>query len=564
MGRQGNAIKTTAERIAVDEPAIGGKALCDLLGYEVVRNLCKWLEVDGGNAIVPIAIDGCPTLSLSEVLYCYLENEAGDALLFRKLMNGNCLYDLEEKDWYLFDSVSDRYWKRDHGYARHFVTDQVAAAYDLAADFLSEKLESIEDEDAREAQEKFIANIKKRISSLKTLHRAASVLTLASGHKEIQIKHDQWNPDPYALCLKNGMLDMRTGKIRLGMPEDHQRFSCPTVWLGLNHPAPVWEQTLNVTFDGRTEAQRTDIIAFLQRFLGSGCVGAVLERRFGILFGERGQNGKDVLTSGASYALGGDIASPISKEVLLKQRTGDSKSASPDIADLEGKRLVWAAEPDQGERFDVGQVKWLTGGGKLKARRLYENGHTFTPSHTLLLLTNHKPHAPADDGAFWDRLFLIEFLMHFTTEDKIKDPNDRVADPHLEEKLKAEASGILAWLVRGCMEWLKVGFCPPAEVIASGEQYQKDEDTLLIFEEEVLGSADGATAGAQQLFDAYVAWCSRMRFRSTLSGVSFGKIMKTRHASVRGKKGIVYLNVRLAGGTVHAVIVDGKIHLTKR
>ncbi len=44
----------------------------------------------------------------------------------------------------------------------------------------------------------------------------------------------------------------------------------------------------------------------------------------------------------------------------------------------------------------------------------------------------------------WRRIYLIQF-------DVTIPENER--DPHLLEKLRGEASGILAWAVQGCLEW---------------------------------------------------------------------------------------------------------------
>ena len=54
------------------------------------------------------------------------------------------------------------------------------------------------------------------------------------------------------------------------------------------------------------------------------------------------------------------------------------------------------------------RVKWLTGNDTITGRNPHDRYEvSFKPSHTLFLLTNHKPHAPADDFAFWERMILF-------------------------------------------------------------------------------------------------------------------------------------------------------------
>ena len=93
----------------------------------------------------------------------------------------------------------------------------------------------------------------------------------------------------------------------------------------------------------------------------------------------------------------------------------------------------------------------------------------FTPTHLIMLLTNHKPHAPADDQAFWDRVILLPFLCRFVENPK---DGEKKRDRDIQDKLKAEAPGILAWLVRGYLAWKTEGLNPP-ESVKQAQEYQR-------------------------------------------------------------------------------------------
>jgi len=77
------------------------------------------------------------------------------------------------------------------------------------------------------------------------------------------------------------------------------------------------------------------------------------------------------------------------------------------VADLCGLRLAILHEGDAGRRLAEGTVKRLTGGDRLKARRMREDFWSFTPSHTFIALTNHKPIVVGQDEGIWRRLRLV-------------------------------------------------------------------------------------------------------------------------------------------------------------
>lgn len=129
---------------------------------------------------------------------------------------------------------------------------------------------------------------------------------------------------------------------------------------------------------------------------------------------------------------------------------------------------------------------------------------SFKPTHTLFMLTNNKPRIAAGDTAVWDRLRLIPFLMRFV--DNPSRNNERQKDISLQAKLLQEASGILAWLVRGCLDWQKEGLNPPAIVTEYGEEYRLDEDPVQQFINEKCLTGTGFKVQIKPLHDAFSTW----------------------------------------------------------
>jgi putative DNA primase/helicase len=166
----------------------------------------------------------------------------------------------------------------------------------------------------------------------------------------------------------------------------------------------------------------------------------------------------------------GDYAIRVSADILeAAQFSKGGGSASPHIADLKGKRFMTTSEVEDGTRLAVALLKDMTGDETLRGRHLYKNSFEFYPEFTPWIGANYKPDAPADDQALWDRMRLVPF-------DARVDESEM--DKHLGDKLKKEASGILAWFVRGCLQWQESGMTTPQVVMEATDDYRASQDTF--------------------------------------------------------------------------------------
>src|SRR5262249_22300760 len=205
-----------------------------------------------------------------------------------------------------------------------------------------------------------------------------------------------------------------------------------------------------------------DLIAYVRRLCGY-CLTALVCEQFLWIFWGTGANGKTTFLNTLFGVLGADYAMHAAGDFLVAK-----KDAHPtERADLFGKRLVVTAEPEQGRRLAEALVKQLTGGDRIRARRMKENFWEFAPSHKLVLCTNHKPRIRGNDHAIWRRVRLVPFTATF---------QEHQQDKQLAQKLRAELPGILAWMVRGCLEWQRDGLGLPAVVKAATEEYRSEED----------------------------------------------------------------------------------------
>ncbi|HOG08095.1 MAG TPA: phage/plasmid primase, P4 family, partial [Syntrophales bacterium] len=169
---------------------------------------------------------------------------------------------------------------------------------------------------------------------------------------------------------------------------------------------------------------------------------------------------------------------------------------------------------------------------------------TFRPTHKLFLLTNHKPKADAQDRALWRRVLLVPFQMVFVTEPDPTNPNERKADLRLAEKLRNERPGILAWLVRGCLEWQRHGLNPPESVKGATAAYRDTEDTVKTFLAERCIEGPTLRVRAGELYQAFRAWTEANGERP-ITGTKFGRAIKDLFDSGKDMGGKFYMGIGL-------------------
>lgn len=172
--------------------------------------------------------------------------------------------------------------------------------------------------------------------------------------------------------------------------------------------------------------------------------------------------------------------------------------------------------------------------GKIKACRKYENPIEFLGTHKLWMDANHKPEIKGSDDAIWNRLHLIPFTVTI--------PREKL-DRTLPENLLAEATGILAWAVKGAKLWLEHGLAKPPEVEAAASEYREEMDQVKHFIDDYCVAEPGAEVGARALHNAYRKWAEEAGER-WLSETTFGvRMAKRGFQKSRTNSGMVYCGI---------------------
>jgi putative DNA primase/helicase len=359
---------------------------------------------------------------------------------------------------------------------------------------LARQIESLEETPAKA----LMAHIKASLSTAKL----KAMIENAQSEPGIAVQPDQLDADPWLLNCTNGTLDLRTGALRPHLQED-MLTRCLPIAYDPEARCPGWIAFLENAMGGDAA-----LIVFLQRALGYSLTGSTREQCFFLLHGPT-KTGKSTFVNMAKAVLGPYATQAETSTFLHKDR----ETVRNDLADLAGMRLVSAIETDEGKRLAEALIKQLTGGtDTVKARFSFEEYFEYRPQFKVFLATNHLPKITAQDDAIWERVHRVPFLVQIPKEAR---------DKQLEDKLRSELPGILAWMVRGCLAWQRDDdLLVPAAVTQSTQQYRDEMDDVGRFLTEVcLLGQDYYKTQASTLLKTYHQWCGQ----TTMTGKAFAK-----------------------------------------
>ena len=401
-------------------------------------------------------------------------------------------------------SWTGHHWKLDKMDSAIAAVEGVARSYQDEAKRLSTQITELEAEEKPAAHLKLLRKmLNNRVSTLRASRRRKNCVLFAHTSEDpVAIDGVEIDQKPWLFPCANGVINLKTGELEPGRQTDYLLKASPTNWPdeGIDSVSEPWEKSLLEIFSGNKH-----LVEFYQRICGYSLVGEVHESIMVVLHG-RGRNGKSLLVETKSKAIGA-LATAIPSEMLLAQnKMASSSGPTPDIMALRGLRMAFASETDDGCRISPSRVKWFTGKDTITGRNPHDKYPVnFQPSHTLFLLTNHKPHAPADDFAFWERMILIPFELSYVDREP-ENENERRADPNLAKTLEQDLPKILAWMVQGCLKWQKDGLQRPAVVKEAVEKYQRDEDSVGDFIDECCIVGPNYTVSASAVYGAFEEW----------------------------------------------------------
>lgn len=333
--------------------------------------------------------------------------------------------------------------------------------------------------------------------------------------------------DAYLLNTPSGTFDLRDGSRREHDPADMLTKQTATDPSDIG--AQVWRDSLELTFGGDQE-----LIGYVQRVCGLAAIGKVLIEALIIAYGD-GNNGKSTFWNTIAR-VPGSYSETISAEVLI---AGKKNNAKHEMAETRARRLLIAGENDEGVRLSTSSTKQLASTDKIAAEKKYKDPFSFTPSHTLVLYTNHLPKVGAMDTGIWRRLVVIPFTQTIQPSVDVKNYADH---------LYTNAGGaVLAWIMEGArlIHAENYRLVPPACVVEASEKYRAANDWFAHFLDECCELGPGLEEKSGALYSSYRAWAlSRSEYVRSTSDF-YAAVEKNGFTSRRNNRGKLIRGLRL-------------------
>ncbi|MBO4857467.1 MAG: hypothetical protein J5527_03010 [Treponema sp.] len=334
------------------------------------------------------------------------------------------------------------------------------------------------------------AAFEKHLIKSESFRRIQALEGLLKISEEIKVEDFELDRDNYLFNVEGWTLNLKNGRSKVPNAKDLITKKSRFIY-EKDADCPVWKMFLMQIFN-----KDLQLIHFIQKAMGYALSGDVSEQCLFILWGT-GANGKSTFLN-VMLELFGDYALSTGIETFMKKNSEQSN----DIARLKGMRLVTTSEIEQGRQISESLIKMVTGEDALTARFLYGEYFSFKPTFKIFMATNHKPKIRGADNGIWRRIKMIPFTVTIPPEQR---------DKNLTEKLIAENSGILNWLLKGYAMWKKEGLEEPPAVREANEEYRMDMDSVGTFVTDCL-ELDASLQWrlpTNMLYQTYIKWCNK-------------------------------------------------------
>ena len=407
-----------------------------------------------------------------------------------------------------------------------FATLTENGGQDILANTTKAKAETLMNEAQMEAYRALLAA--KAYQGFVIQRRASKNITatLKESRPMIEITPQELDSNPFLLCTPNATYDLRLGMAgaREHSPEDFIT-KITTVSPG-DKGKQIWLDCLDTIFCGDQV-----LIEYVQNICGLAAIGKVEVEALIIAYG-CGRNGKSTFWNSISRVLG-LYSGNVSADTLT---FGCRRNVKPEMAEVKGKRLLIAAEMQEGARLNDSTVKQLCSTDDIFAEKKYKDPFSFSPSHSLVLYTNHLPRVSASDDGIWRRLIVIPFNAKIEGKSDIKNYGDYL--------YQNAGESILAWIIEGAKRVIDLGykFPVPAVVQKAIDDYRAQNDWFGNFLDEKCDVGDSFKESSSTLYQAYRNHCidcneyvrNTADFYLALENAGFKRIVQNRKRYFKG------------------------------
>jgi putative DNA primase/helicase len=407
---------------------------------------------------------------------------------------------------------------------------------------------------ARAALSSRKANRRKWGVSSKNAGKIANMIKCAAPH--LRRHPDSFNADPlkvatlsHTLCFvpirddddpepdgARPLVDRENGRVqyRLQAKRGHDRKDMLTAVIPFAYDAKAASREFNAfldLFQPEPEKRRT-----VQQFSGMSLTAQPVQR---VMYHTgTGGNGKSVYLEVLSRVFGDGLSVGVPSETVSGQVQNNPSAPTPDIARCYAKRFLRIAELPKDAPLKAETIKKLTGGERWPVRTMYKGYFEFKPTAKPHMSGNDDPKFDGSDGGMRRRLIIVEWTTKLE-EAKHRDFEEVVAE------IAAGGSGILNWLIAGCLDFLNSGLVISDDVAASTAAHFAEMDPAGQFADaHVRPDPGGPGVASRAMYEAYVLWC-QANGKTKMFETRFGRTMKKKFRRDDSKRVHVYVDVAL-------------------
>ncbi|MGK9052134.1 phage/plasmid primase, P4 family [Neorhizobium petrolearium] len=349
--------------------------------------------------------------------------------------------------------------------------------------------------------------------------------------REFAVKSDVWNVDKMLLGTPGGTVDLRTGELRKARPFDHISHVTAVAPIPLDQFNPQTDCPQWLAFLDEALAGDRDAIRFLQQWGGYSLTGETKEQKLVFVYGPGGSGKGTAINTIADIM--GNYAANVGMETLTASKY---ERHTTELARLQGARMARASETEKGRAWAENRIKNLTGQDTITARFMRQDDFEFRPEFKLTIFGNNRPSLRDVDEAIKRRFLILPF-----------DHQPARRDPELPENLKAEWSGILSWLIAGCLDWQANGLVIPRVMDTATRAYFDAEDTFAQWLADCCEVGPEFADTSDNLWDSWSRYAYKLgedpgtmkgSFAETLSQRGFRPAEKVGPSRKRGYKGL--------------------------
>lgn len=310
----------------------------------------------------------------------------------------------------------------------------------------------------------------------------------------VYVDSKELDKDPFLLNTPESTYDLRMGMLGR-MEHDHSHLITKVTMVEPGDKGmDLWLDTLDKTFNGDAE-----LISYVQEVIGLAAIGKVFVEALIIAFGD-GRNGKSTFFNTILRVLG-SYGGSLSADTLT---VGCKRNTKWEVTELKGRRLVIAAELEEGQRLSTSILKQITSTDEIQGEKKFKDPAKFIPSHTCVLYTNHLPKVGASDAGTWRRLIVIPFTAKFEDTGDTKNYADYL--------INEAGPAVLTWVIEGAERVIDKQYHlkRPQCVQDAIDEYRRDNDWLNIYLSERCERDANARIKAADLYDDYKGYCDRV------------------------------------------------------